>query len=132
MYSLGISFGVGKEFDKNIKLSNRCTLSFPSLADSKERLFQINTVKQIIKILIEEWNPDKVVLNSSDLSNILNVFNDIGWVTYRKTIKKMLKINNKLIHEPILNGHLFYLKTEDGKAYDYSLINELLVLKDVI
>ena len=81
-------------------------------------------------MIIQNWNPEIVVLNSNELSNALGTTNEIGWVTYVKRVKGQYKVSSKIVHEPnYYGGDLFYLKTNNGLIYDYSLMNEYLLLK---
>lgn len=125
--SSSISFNVGKE---NERLTNACVISIPFEGAARERLLEPGKAKEIISILIEIWNPDYAVLASSELNNMLEIVNDIGWITYRKSLKRMPKISDKVIYEKFGNGHLFHLANES--SYNYNLANELLPLKQVI
>lgn len=125
-----ISFGVGKDSER---LTNVCLIKIPIEGIAKVRLLQLDKVKQIIEVLIKNWNPDIVVLNSKELSAALNSTNEFGWVTYIKRTKGILKVSGKIVHEPnYYGGDLFYLNTNNGLAYDYSLMNEYLPLRKTI
>jgi len=125
-----VSFGVGKGSER---LTNVCLIRIPTEGIAKERLLQLDKVKQIIEVLIKNWNPDKVILNSKELSTALNSTNEIGWVTYIKRTKGISKANGKIVHEPnYYGGDLFYLKTNSGLTYDYSLIDEYQSFKKQI
>ena len=94
---------------------------------------RLGKVKAIMRLIIQNWDPDTMVLNSRKLSDALGTVNQVGWVTYLKKINRSSKLGNKIIHENnFVGGHLFYLDTTDDQAYDYSLINELLLLKNVL
>ena len=125
-----ISLNVGINSEKFV---NRCLISIPSEGIARGRLLQIKKVKQTFDLIIEIWNPDYAVLTSRDLLEALDIMNEVGWVTYVKKLWRKPKISTKVLHEhDYLGGHLFYLNTTDDQAYDYSLINELLPLKNVL
>ena len=127
--SSSISFNVGGAFTSP-HLSNSCVITIPFEGTARERLLQAEKAKIIISVLVDIWTPDYSVLASSFLNNELNVVNDIGWVTYYKSIRRTPKISNKVIYEKYNGGHLFYLANES--SYDYSLVKELLPLKEII
>jgi hypothetical protein len=125
-----ISFGAGKNSER---LSNVCLIKIPSEGPARNRLLHFDKVKEIITLLVQNWDPDVVVLNSRELSNKLDVMNEIGWVTYRKKLKGRIKLSDKIVHESdFLGGHLFYLKTDNSLIYHYSLISEYQSLKKQI
>jgi len=120
--SSSISFNVGGKFDTD-SLSNCCVIDFPARGEARERLLQLEKVKETILMLVGEWNPDYAILSSRELRDKLNVGNEIGWVTYRKTVSNNLKNSNKIIQEKMGDGHLFHLNSENN--YDYNMVNEL-------
>jgi hypothetical protein len=123
----GISFGVGMGYER---LTNSCVISIPFEGPATERLLHLNKVKEILTMVIQNWDPDFAVLNSRKLSNTLDVMNQIGWVTYLRTSKNKFYSNTGIVHEKNFNGgHLFYLQTENGLAYDYESIDKLLSFK---
>jgi len=123
-----ISFGVGKSSDK---LTNVCLIQMPFEGAASDRLLHFDKIKEIITILIQKWDPEVVVLNSTELSNKLNVMNEVGWVTYRKKVKGKVKLSNKVIHDDnFLSGHLFYLNGHN--VYDYSLMDELVPITKIV
>jgi len=122
-----ISFNAGSS---SKRLTDLCLINLPSEGAAKNRLLQLDKVKEIIKLLIRNWNPDTVVLNSKELSEALDTMNELGWVTYTKNVKTWLKLSDNIVHEKsFFGGHLFYLKTENNLAYDYNLISQLLSVK---
>jgi hypothetical protein len=125
-----ISFNVGGEF-KTDKLSNSCVIKIPYEGDSRERLLKFETAQSLIDIFVDAWQPDYAVLTSHELNNRLNIVNEFGWITYRRSIRNIPKFSNKVIYEKHLDGYLVYL-ANDSNYLDYSLANELLPLKDVI
>jgi hypothetical protein len=127
--SSSISFNVGGAFTSP-HLSNSCVITIPFEGAARERLLQVEKAKKIICVLVDIWTPDYSVLASSSLNNKLNVVNDIGWVTYYKSIRRIPKTSNKVVYEKYDSGHLFYLANE--ASYDYSLAKELLPLKEII
>ncbi|QEM12967.1 Imm52 family immunity protein [Mucilaginibacter rubeus] len=127
-----ISFNVGSSSNK---IRNRCLIKIPTEGVARERLLQLNKVKEIIKLLILKWNPDLVVLTSKELSTALDITNDLGWVTYvkAKQRKTKYKSSSRMVHESNYHGgDLFYLTTDNGLVYDYNLINEYQSLKKQI
>ena len=128
--SSAISFNAGSS---STLLTDLCLINIPTEGTAKNRLLQFDKVKEIINLLIQKWNPDIIVLNSRELSNALDTTNEVGWVTYTKKLKGRVKLNDKVVHEEDFSGgHLFYLKTENDLAYDYSLMSHLLQLKKEI
>ncbi|NVM64709.1 hypothetical protein FHW88_002998 [Mucilaginibacter sp. SG538B] len=120
-----VSFGVGKSSER---LSNVCLIEMPAEGPARDRLLTLAKVKQIMKVLIENWQPDVVVLNSKELSNALDVGNDIGWVTYRKGLKSKIKLKSDIITQVnFIDGYLFYLNSD--VVYNYDLMNSLAALK---
>ena len=126
--SCSISFSVGMAFSTN-NLSNCCVLSFPNSERAKQRLLQTEIIKKIFNILIEIWNPDNCILTSEKLREELHVGNEFGWFTYVESIERLPKFSDKVIHEKIKNGYLFYLSNYN--LYDYSCINNLTFLKNI-
>ena len=127
-----ISFSVGGSYN-NVNLSNSVVIKMPFEGAARERLLHIEKAKKIIALLVDIWHPDYAVLTSHELGDKLNVGNKIGWITYGKSIHRIPKISEEVIHEKYKNdGHLFYLKLPNSNSYDYNLANELLPLKEVI
>lgn len=125
-----ISFGVGSGSER---IRNRCTIKIPSEGFARERLIKLDSFKRILSLLIQTWNPDIVILTSKELSTALDTTNKIGWVTYIKQLKNISKISSRLAHETnYYGGDLFYLKTNSGLIYDYSLIDEYQLFKKQI
>ncbi len=125
-----ISFRAGSSSER---VSNVCLIKLPYEGTAKDRLLQLSKVKEIMKLIIQNWNPDTMILKSGKLSDALGTVNEVGWVTYTKNLKGRVKLNNKVVHEEsFCGGHLFYLKTENGLAYDYSLIDELIPITKIV
>jgi hypothetical protein len=123
-----ISFGIGKN---STALTNVCLIQIPSEGLANHRLLHLDKVKAIITILVENWDPEVVVLNSKKISNTLDLLNEVGWVTYRKNLKGKPKLSGHVIHDDnFLGGHLFHLNT--ASVYDYDLIDELVPITKVI
>jgi len=123
-----LSFSVGKSSER---LSNVCLIKIPSEGVARDRLLNIEKIKKIIALLIQNWDPDMVVLNSRELSNKLDIMNEVGWVTYRKRLTGKPKLNDKVIHDSsFCGGHLFYLNSQN--VYDYDLIDNLVPITKVI
>ena len=140
---IGYSFSVwtGQEDGKSSKISfragtsserlgNVCLIKLPYEGAAQDRLLRLDKVKGIMKLIIQNWDPDTMILKSGKLSDTLDTVNEVGWVTYVKKFNGRSKLGNKIIHENnFCGGHLFYLNTSNDLAYNYSLINELLPLK---
>jgi len=119
-----ISFSLGTNSDI---LSNYVLIDLPSEGVLKERLLQIDIVLQIIELLITNFNPEVIVLNSRRLQAELDSVDDVGWVSYKKNISRKFRMSDdNIVHvSNYMGGHLFYLKNESGKAYNYSSIAHL-------
>ncbi len=128
--SNNISFNVGGSYNTD-KLNNSCVLTVPYEGSSKERILQIEKAKAIINVLVELWKPDYAVLTSDNLRDKLNVGNNIGWITYRKSIKRVPRLNSKVVYEECGSGHLFSLNLK-GDCYNYNLISELTAIKEIV
>jgi hypothetical protein len=126
--SSSVSFNVGGAFTSP-HLSNSCVVTIPFEGAARKRLLQVEKAKKIISVLVDIWTPDYSVLASSSLNNKLNVVNDIGWVTYRKSIKRLPNITSQVVYEKKNNGHWFYIKEI---KYNETLTNELLPIKAII
>jgi len=124
-----ISFWVGRDLKS---IGNRCLINIPPEGEAQRRLLKIDKAKQLITVLVEEWNPDYAVLTSGTLRDRLGVLNEIGWVTYRKEINGKPDISDKVICEKLGNGYLFYLGLPDSNIYDYGLMDKLEPLKEII
>jgi immunity protein 52 of polymorphic toxin system len=109
---------------------NFIIISLPFEGDAKGRLLQIDKIKSIISVLVELWEPDTIVLVSEKLKNLLSTINEVGWITYIKTLHNDPRLNAEVRHEQAFGGHLFYLSTP--KLVDYKLATKLLPLKDFI
>jgi len=126
--SSGISFSIGTN---STRFKNSCVITFPYEGSRKDDLLQLNKAKLIIGLLCEICDPDYAVLNSDKLSSELCTMNEIGWITYKKQLTKKPKVSHNIIHESnYKGGHLFYLETDSGLAYDYDRIEDLKALKD--
>ncbi len=125
--SSGISFAVGHAFNSP-HISNSCVINIPGEGEARERLPKIDKMKTLIGILVEQWDPDHVVLVSKNLKAALGTINELGWITYRKNLKPGLNLSDKVIHTRLGPGHLFCLNLE-ARCYDYGLAKELLPLK---
>lgn len=125
--SLTITAGHASKF-----FSNACVIKLPIAEEPKERLLKLDKQKIIFSLLIKIWQPDTIVLNSNELKNKTRLVNEIGWITYVKNLKDYSQKNDKIIHEKLDNGDLFFLKLNDDISYNYDLMQELLVLKKVV
>lgn len=125
-----ISFYVGATF-KTENLSNSCVLKLPYEGDAFNRLLLLNKAKTILNFFVEIFKPDYAVLTSQILRNYLDVANNIGWITYRKTVNSISQVSKEIIYEESDFAHWFYLKSE-GKCYDYSLMKEFCTLKEIL
>jgi hypothetical protein len=121
-----ITFSVGTS---SKWVTNSCVLKLPYEGDARARLLQSTKAKKILSILTETWNPDYAVLTSDALRDKLEVGNRIGWITYRKEIKRTPKLSNKIIYEKTGNGHWFY---PASGSFENGLANELLPIKESI
>jgi hypothetical protein len=101
----------------------------PIEGEAKERLLTFDRQKKIITLLLNHWDPPNVIVNSKKLSNITQMPNEVGWITYVKKVKQIPKFSSKIIHESFNNGHLFYLETKNDICFDYDLIEDLLPLQ---
>lgn len=126
--SSSITFSVGASF-KSPHLCNSCVLKIPFEGTARERLLRLGKARLIISTLVEIWKPDYAVLTSRDLNDRLAIVNDVGWITYRKTIKQIPKISSKVVYEKANGGHWFYFSLESNN-YDSSIANELLPIKN--
>lgn len=129
--SSGLTFSVGASF-KSKYLVNSIVLNIPFEGEARNRLIDKSKILSIISMFIEIWDIDYAVLSSSELNNQIevDVINQIGWITYRKSIKRTPKLNPHVIHEKINNGHLFYL--DNAQPYDSTSIEKLLSIKPAI
>jgi hypothetical protein len=127
--SSSISFTVGSSFSSP-HLCNSSVLRLPFEGAARGRLLESRKGKEILSILVDIWHPDYAVLTSQELNNRLNIVNDIGWITYRKSIACIPKTGDKVFHEKYDDGHMFYLV--GNNCYNYDLINELMPLKKII
>lgn len=125
--SSSISFNVGAD---SKWLTNSCVIKMPIEGVAKWRLLQSEKAKAIISILVKIWKPDYAVLTSHELGDKLNDANETGWITYRKSIKRVPKINGKIIYEKLDEGHLLTAHSSDYNLDD--IINELFELKSII
>src|ERR1017187_8694885 len=130
----GIQFIVGDTF-KIPNIKNVCVINIPFKGAAHDRLLEVEKAKSILGILVEIWKPDYAVLISDDLRDKLHVGNQIGWITYQKSIQRypiLLRIVfpktfDKLIYEKTPDGHWFFPKP--GNTYDDDLVKALLILK---
>lgn len=129
--SSSITFTVGTAFTSP-HLFNSCVLSIPFEGEGRERLLQIEKAKKIIAVFVEVWNPDYAVLTSHQLRDKLNIANNVGWITYRKTIKSFRKISNVITSERFADGHLLYLNMPGGKFIDFNLAHKLTSVKEML
>ena len=124
-----VQFTIGHQFTTP-HLSNVCVISLPYEGAAAERLLQKEVSKRILAILAKIWNPDYAVLTSHHLRDKLGVGNEIGWITYRKKIKKIPRLGQGVTYERDEFGHWFYSKTI-GDSIDM-LAKELSPVKGVI
>jgi hypothetical protein len=125
--SSSITFAVGNTFNTD-NITNSCVISIPFEGAARERLLHIEKAKKIIAVLVDIWAPDYSVLTSQSLNNKLNVINDIGWVTYRKSIKRLPNTTGQVVYERANNGHWFYV---NESSYSDTLSDELLPMKGI-
>ena len=123
--SSSISFSVGTA---SKWLTNSCVITLPFEGAARERLLKSNKAKEIVKVLVEIWNPEYAVLSSEELNNRLDRANELGWITYRKVIPQIPNAV-KIVHEKYNEGHLFFLNGEN--SYDYNIINDLLQINEL-
>lgn len=137
-YSIGMWSGDEEEYSSSLSIncghaskyfSNSCVITMPTEGEQKERLLGLIKQKELVNLLIKSWEPDKIILSSNRLKNEIGT-DEVGWITYNKSLKRVPKISNKVIYEKHDRGHLFYLA--NGVSYDYSLAKELLPIKEEI
>jgi len=137
-YSIGMWSGDKEEYSSSLSIncghaskffSNSCVITIPAEGEQKERLLKLIKQKELVNLLIKSWEPDNIVLSSSKLKSEIGT-DEVGWVTYYKSLRRIPKISDKVIYEKSNSGHLFYLANE--ASYDYSLAKKLLPLKEII
>ena len=104
--SLSLSITVGSN---NKFVLNCCVIKLPIgyLVDHSN----INKVVRIMKMLYEIWNPEYVVLNSTDLRETLKLGNKIGWISLYP--KKLLpKIDSRFNIDNVENKAILFGVTE--------------------
>ncbi|WP_285010118.1 Imm52 family immunity protein [Pedobacter faecalis] len=127
--SSSVSFNLGSN---SPRISNNCLVKIPAEGAAKERLLGFSKSRQVIDLIIENFEPEILVLTSRKLQTDLDVINEIGWVTYKKQIISKKIMSTNIIHEPnYKNGHLFYLNTDTGLVYNYDMIGDLESLKGI-
>ena len=127
--SCGIQFKVGHKFETP-NLSNVCIINLPYEGSTRTRLLQQEVSKRILGILVKIWKPDYAVLTSTHLRDKLGVGNKIGWITYRKTIKRAPRLGEGISYERDGSGHWFCAKTIGGSIE--FVAKELSLVKKVI
>lgn len=137
-YSIGMWSGGEEEYSSSLSINcghaskffpNCCFITFPTEGEQKERLLKLNKQKDLVNLLIKSWNPDNIILSSNKLKSEIGT-DEIGWITYYKSINQTPKIKGNVIYEKHDCGHLFYLQNE--VSYDYNMAKELLLLKAII
>ncbi|MFD2584360.1 Imm52 family immunity protein [Pedobacter vanadiisoli] len=124
--SIGLSFVAGAS---SMITGNLCLINFPYKFEIKDRLLKFEKIKSIVDLLIDNWQPDKLILTSKKISGELAGMNDTGWITYKKNISNAPKLGRNIIYDPnYKKGHLFHLRTDNGMVYDYGLIEDLKLL----
>ena len=118
-----ISFGVGMN---NKWLTNSCVLTIPYEGPARQLLLQRTIVRKIITVLIQQWKPDSAILTSFHLGEKLG---NIGWITYKKSLKRVPKSNLEIAYEKDAVGHWIYPVAE---SFDEMVIEKLSPLKDVL
>lgn len=140
-FSIGLWTGHKEEYSSSISINsghaskffpNACVITLPIAEDAKERLLKLSVQKEIINLMVKNWNPDSLVLNSQELKNETGLINQIGWITYIKNLSYHSKISDKIVHEKFNSGDLFYLNVKDDKSYSYELSKELITLKALL
>lgn len=122
--SLSINCGHASKF-----FPNCCLITLPIEGEGKEKLLRLNKQRNIVNLLIKNWNPDNIILSSNKLKSEIGT-DEIGWITYYKRINQRPKIRFPLIYEKCEQGHLFYLQNET--SYDYTSTKALVPLKTII
>ncbi|HEV8271198.1 MAG TPA: Imm52 family immunity protein [Chitinophagaceae bacterium] len=137
-YSIGMWSGHQEEYSSSVSIncghsskffSNSCVITIPIEGEQKERLLSLIKQKELLNLLIKNWEPKNIILSSNKLKNEIGT-DEVGWVSYYKSIRRAPKTSNTVIYEKFNNGHLFYLA--DKSCYDYGLAKELLPLKEII
>ncbi|RKR82798.1 hypothetical protein BDD43_2987 [Mucilaginibacter gracilis] len=111
-------------------IANNCIVSIPDDGEARSRLLRLDKVKSVINILIDNWDPEIVILKSSTLSRTLQSTNRLGWVSYFAQPQRLAE-NSGLVHEKAYHGQgdLFYL---DGELLvDYSRMEDFRPLKEL-
>jgi hypothetical protein len=101
-----ITFTVGLN---SKRVSNSCVLKLPFEGKAKDRLVTLTKARSIVELLVDIWDPDYAIFTSHNLVNKLSGITDIGWITYRKVIKKGRLKNERIINKKYKNGNLFIL-----------------------
>jgi hypothetical protein len=127
--SSGINFNVGHKFETPY-LSNVCYIDLPYEGPASIRLLQRELSKSILGILVKIWKPDYAVLTSRHLRDKLDIGNQIGWITYRNTIKEVPRLGEGVSYERDGSGHWFFAKTIGSSIEVIS--KELSLIKSII
>ncbi len=137
-YSIEMWSGGKEEFSSSLSINcghaskffpNCCVITFPSEGEEKERLLKLNKQKDLVNLLIRNWNPDSIILSSNKLKREIGT-DEVGWITYYKSIKQTPNIGGGVIYEKHDFGHLFYLENET--CYGYNMTKELEPLKAIV
>jgi hypothetical protein len=108
-----ITFTVGLN---SKRVSNCCVLKLPFEGKAKDRLVTLTKARSIVELLVDIWDPDFAIFTSHNLVSKLSGSVDIGWITYRKVIKKGRLKNERIINEKYKNGNLFILDSMNFDA----------------
>lgn len=93
----------------SLKISNNCLIKFPAEGPVKESLLQLTKVCRISDLLIKNFDPDILVLNSRRLQTELDTANEIGWVTYKKQVNKRVKVSQNKYMIQITKEGIFFI-----------------------
>ena len=125
--SSGLTFSVGGDFSV-AGLSNRIIIKIPFMGQARDRLLKLENAKAIIEILVKVWNPDYAVLISDSLRDKINMGNNVGWITYRRSLRN---IPNGIMHESVHDGHLLIVPSYSGYDIAASEKELLTVAKSI-
>jgi hypothetical protein len=121
-----ISFVVGAAFHAT-GVSNSCVISIPSQGYAGARLLQPEKSQRMLRMLVKTWNPDYAVLTSTELRDTLNLRNEVGWITFRRKMRRIPELGGSLTYERDEKGYWFSVK--DIGNLTNGIGNQLLLIK---
>ena len=89
-------------------VTNSCVIKLPSEGSALDRLLNRGEAMEIVRLIVDVWNPEYAIFSSHDLNDRLKLNKQLGLITYRRSIQIIPRITgNGIVYERFNGGHIW-------------------------